>query len=211
MDQKPRVSLMQKKLQSVDIDVTGICSITHNCTGCPGESKRCCSSYEVTITNGELRKIVGCLPLAHHFCSHLRSHHHYVNVFDQISYGVYSIDTTDDGTCVFAYVEGEKMLCSLHTAAEKLRFPVREAKPEACLLWPLALYEEGAIRMLTIQEDALEFGCNVPNFGERFSLCPSLAENIERVFGPEFRFEVQDAVRKQLQWVTISLRGTLRK
>ncbi len=196
---------MRKKLQSIEIDVTGICSVAHDCAGCPRESKRCCSCYEVTITSKELQKIVACMPLAAHLCSDLKSHDGYENVFDQISPGLYFIDTTDDGTCVFAYHEGDKILCSLHTAAEKLRIPIRDAKPEACLLWPLALYEEGETTMLTIHDDALEFICNVPNSRKSFSLCPSLAKNIERVFGPEFRFEVQDAAKKGVQWTRIHL------
>jgi hypothetical protein len=196
---------MQMRLQSIEIDVTGICSIIHDCTGCPGESKHCCSCYEVTITSKEVQKIVACIPLAAHFCSDLKSHDGYENVFDQISPGLHFIETTEDGTCVFAYPEVDKTLCSLHTVAEKLGMPFREAKPESCLLWPLAFYEEGATRILTIQDDALEFACNVTNSKGRFSLCPSLADNIERVFGHEFRFELQNAANKGQPWARISL------
>lgn len=194
--------------QSLKIDVAGICSVIHNCTGCPGESKRCCSSYEVTINSKELQNIIGCMPLAARFCSHLKSHYIYENVFEQISRGLYCIDTNEDGTCVFAYLEGNRIVCSLHTVAEQLGIPFRKGKPESCLLWPLAIFE-GETRILSIHDDAFEFSCNTRNVKGRFSLCPSIAKNIERVFSVEFRNELQDAANKRLHWTSIPLRGPL--
>jgi hypothetical protein len=194
--------------QSLKIDVAGICSVINNCTGCPGESKRCCSSYEVTINSKELQNIIGCMPLAARFCSRLKSHYIYENVFDQISRGLYCIDTNEDGTCVFAYLEGNRIVCSLHTVAEQLGIPFRKAKPESCLLWPLAIFE-GETRILSIHDDAFEFSCNTRNAKGRFSLCPSIAKNIERVFSVEFRNELQDAANKRLHWTSIPLRGPL--
>lgn len=193
---------------SLEIDVAGICSVIHNCTGCPGESKRCCSSYEVTINSKELQNIIGCIPLAARFCSHLKSHYVYENVFEQISRGLYCIDTNEDGTCVFSYLEGNRIVCSLHTVAEQLGIPFRKAKPESCLLWPLAIFE-GETRILSIHDDAFEFSCNTRNTKGRFSLCPSIAKNIERVFGVEFRNELQDVANKRLHWTSIPLRGPL--
>lgn len=196
------------KSQSLEIDVAGICSVHHKCTGCIGESKRCCSRYEVTISSREMQSIIGCIPLATHFCSHLKSHHDYVNVFEEISSGLYSIDTNEEGTCVFAYFEGERIACSLHAAAEKLGIPFRKVKPESCLLWPLAIFE-GESRILSIHDDIFEFSCNARNAKEIFSLCPSIADNIEKVFGIEFMKDLQDAANKGLHWTKIPLRGPL--
>jgi hypothetical protein len=90
--------------------------------------------------------------------------------------------------------------------AEQTGIPFRKAKPESCLLWPLAIYEGGK-RILSIQDDAFEFSCNTRNPEGKFSLCFSIAENIERVFGVEFRNELQDAVNQRLSWKSIPLRG----
>ena len=192
--------------QRLEIDVAGICSVIHNCTGCPGGTKCCCSSYEVTINSQELRNLIGCLPLAARFCPNLKSNDLYENVFEEISRGLYCLDTKENGTCVFAYLKSNKLICSLHTVAEQIGIPFRKAKPEACLLWPLAIYEGGK-RILSIQDDAFEFSCNTRNAEGKFSLCPSIAENIERVFGVEFRNELQDAVNKRLPWKSIPLRS----
>ena len=196
------------KSQSLEIDVAGICSVDHKCTGCPGESKRCCSSYEVTISKKELQNLIGYIPLATHYCSHLKSNHVYDNVFEQISSSLYSIDTNEEGICVFAYFEGDRIACSLHAVAEKLGIPFRKVKPEACLLWPLAIFE-GESRILSIDDDIFEFSCNARYAKGTFSLCPSIADNIERVFGIEFTKDLQDAANKGLNWTRIALCGSL--
>ena len=196
------------KSQSLEIDVAGICSVSHKCTGCIGESKSCCSSYEVAISSKELQNIIGCIPLATHLCSHLKSHHDYANVFEQISRGLYSIDTNEEGICAFAYFEADRIGCSLHFVAEQLGIPFRKVKPEPCLLWPLAIFE-GESRILSIDDDIFEFSCNVRNAKGIFSLCPSIADNIVRVFGVEFAKDLQDAANKGLHWTRIPLRGPL--
>jgi hypothetical protein len=196
------------KSQSLEIDVARICSVNHKCTGCIGESKSCCSSYEVTISSKELKNIVGCIPLAAQFCAHLKTQNDIDNVFEQISSRLYSIDTNEEGTCVFAYFEGDRIVCSLHVVAEQLGIHFRKVKPESCLLWPLAIFE-GESRILSIDDDIFEFSCNVRNEKGIFSLCPSIAGNIERVFGIEFRKDLQDAANKGLRWTRIPLRGPL--
>jgi hypothetical protein len=194
------------KSQNLEIDVAGICSVRHKCTGCIGESKKCCSSYEVTISSREMKNIIGCLPLATQFCSHLKSHHDYVNVFEKIATDLYAIDTNEEGTCVFAYFEGDRIACSLHVAAEKYGIPFRKVKPESCLLWPLAVFE-GKSKILSVHDDIFEFNCNARNAEGVFSLCPSIADNIENVFGIEFMKDLQEAADKGLRWTKIALRG----
>jgi hypothetical protein len=190
--------------ENLEIDIAGICSVIHNCTGCPGESQNCCASYEVTISKKELYKIIGCIPLAARFCSRLKSRYVYENVFEQISSDLYCIDTNEDGICVFSFLEGNRITCSLHTMAEQLAIPFRRVNPESSLLWPLAIFE-GETRILSIHDDAFEFSCNTRNTKGRFSLCPSIAQNIERVFGIEFLAELENAANKGLRWTSIPL------
>jgi hypothetical protein len=194
------------KSKNMEIDVAGICSIVHDCTGCAGESKRCCSSYEVTITTKELQNIDGCIPLAARFCPNLKLHHGYENVFEEISSDLFCIDTNEDGVCAFGYFKDTRILCSLHSAADKFGISFKNAKPRSCLLWPLAIFE-GTANILSIQDDAFEFTCNTRSGKDTFSLCPSIARNIEWAFGAAFRNRVQDAVNKRLPWTNIPLGG----
>lgn len=188
----------------LDVDVAGLCSVIHTCTGCDDLSGHCCSRYEITITGKELLNIIQYLPLASALCPHLESGNAFDNVFDEISRGLYSIDTDDEGTCLFAYSHGTKLRCSLHSVAEQLGIPFGKVKPAACLLWPLALFE-GETEVLTLHEDAFEFSCNRPGRKEGLSLCPSIAGNVEDVFGGAFREQLQDAVNQGLIWTRISL------
>ena len=199
------------ELQIFEVDVVGICSILHHCTGCQGSAKRCCESYEVTIDTSELSNLVGCMPLASRYSDHLQTDTGYKNVFEQISRDLYSIDTNEGGTCVFAYRVGDRTLCSLHTVAEELKIPFTKAKPKSCLLWPLAVFE-GEIGVLSIHDDVFDYGCNLRNKRnprEALSLCPSISKNIEMVFGFEFKNALREAANKGLHRTSIPLRGTL--
>jgi len=129
----------------------------------------------------------------------------YENVFEQITRGLYCIDTDEDETCVFSFLEGNRIACSLYTVAEQLGSPSGRVNPESCLLWLLAIFE-GKTRILSIHDDAFEFSCNTQNAKRRFSLCPSSAQSIKRVFGIKFRDELQNAANKRLRWTSIPLR-----
>jgi hypothetical protein len=198
-------------LKTIDVDVDAICSVLHHCTGCRGAFKLCCASYEVTISSRELKNIVGCIPLASRFSPRLKSRSGYENVFDKISRNLYSIDTDEEGMCVFAYHDMDKIACSLHTVSEKLGIPLRQAKPLSCLLWPLSICE-GETNILSIQDDISEFSCISNNEGHAdgpLSLCPSIARNVDAVFGIQFMNDLQDAANKGLHWTSIPLRGLL--
>jgi hypothetical protein len=194
------------KEKYLGVDVAGICALIHNCTGCRDQSKRCCSSFEVTITGRELSNIVGYFPFAVQFCPHLGKDHSYENVFEQLGPDLYCIDTSEDGLCVFAYFESNTICCSLHTVSSRLKIPLREIKPMSCVLWPLAI-SEGEQPILSIDDDAFEFNCNAKNKKGSLSLCSSIAENIKMAFGKEFSFELQTAANKGLHWTRIPLRG----
>jgi hypothetical protein len=191
--------------KTLKIDVAGICSVNHNCNCCEGESKNCCSSYEVTVTGREMKNIIGYMPMATRFCSQLKTDNDLENVFERVQGRLYSIDTNDDGSCVFSYFEKGKIVCSLHAVAAHMGIPFRKVKPESCLLWPLAIFE-GESRILSIDDDIFEFRCNTPRRKGTMSLCPSIADNIERLFGIEFRNDMQDAASKGLLWTEIPLR-----
>ncbi len=196
------------KNKTIEVDVAGLCSLTHRCTGCKGESKRCCSSYEVAIKKNELERIVGWIPAATKFCPHLKSGNGYKNVFEKLSPGLFGIDTHEDGLCVFAYYDNKKTSCSLHAVSTKLSMPHSQIKPISCILWPLAIFE-AETKILSIHDDAFEFKCNKHRKTENLSLCPSTARIVEIALGNLFKHELEEAANKGLHWTKIPLRGPL--
>ena len=189
--------------QILEIDIAGICSIDHKCNGCRESSKKCCSIYDVTINRQEMENIIDYLPFAAHFCINLKKDGHYLNVFDEISDNLYSIDTNEDGTCSFAYFESGKIVCALHTAADELGIAVQKVKPKSCLLWPLAVFE-GEPEILSIQDDIFEFSCITKKKTETLCLSPSIADSIEKVYGRNLRISLQEAAGKGRRWMKIA-------
>jgi hypothetical protein len=182
--------------------------MTHNCIGCQGDTKCCCSSYEVSISSSELTKIIGCIPDAAKFCPHLKSHNGYENVFEQIGLNLFRIDTAANGLCVFAYSKDNKTLCSLHSVSINLGVSVHQVKPKTCLIWPLAI-SEGKRGILSMHEDALEFRCNAQNHNDSLSLCPNIGRIVESAFGQRFRCELGSAANKGLHRTKIPLHGPI--
>lgn len=193
--------------KTIKVDIKAICSIIHRCDGCADATKQCCTCYEVTLSGKEVENIDGCIPLAARYSPNLKSSAGYENVFEEVSGNFFCIDTTEDGVCAFAYFKETKILCSLHTAAIKEGIPFNTAKPQSCLLWPLAV-SDGAAPTLSIQDDAFEFRCNTRSTNDAFSLSPDIAMNIEWAFGIDFRKMVQAAADKRLPWINIPLNGT---
>lgn len=193
-------------MKTIDVDIAGICSVSHHCTGCEGSALGCCSSYEVIINSKELDNIIGYLHHVSQYCPHLKIRNGYKNVFEQISPNLYAIDTKEDESCVFAYALGDRLLCSLHTVAVELNIPLKDVKPLSCLLWPLAIFE-GKPRVLSIHDDVFDFSCcNSRNAHENDPLlCPSILKNIEMVFGSIFKSELVASAQKGLQWTRIPL------
>ena len=186
----------------IEVDIIGICSVTHNCTGCAEELMRCCSSYDIIINKKELYNIVGYLPLAAEFSPKLVYNNEYKNIFEKIEPNYFCLDTYINSLCHFAYFDQNKLLCSLHTSANKYNIPLKEIKPMVCILWPLAIYEDKTT-ILSIDDDTFEFKCNKFNKFENNFLCPSIVRNIDLVFGIKFRTEIERAARIGLNWIKI--------
>jgi hypothetical protein len=170
-----------KGFASVDIDMASLCSVEHNCNGCGAGEPCCCSTYEVCVTRAEMRRIIQVMPEAARLCPHLGADDGYDNVFEQVEPGLYAIDTTEDGLCLFAYKARRKIQCALHTVALKRGIRLEEVKPKACLLWPM-IFSEGS-EALSLTDDALLFHCNAPKPKGSRSISVSFTEAIELVYG----------------------------
>jgi len=161
----------------IGVDVKAICTIDHECVGCAEVSKSCCARYDVCVSDREMKKIVEVLPEAAKFCSHLKTEDGYANVFEETEEGAHSIDTHENGLCVFAFKQKGLIRCSLHAVETKLGLPLGTVKPKVCILWPLTFNEKGDT--LTLHDDAL--GCDCSSAREKPSnrISPDLLRTIE--------------------------------
>ncbi len=191
--------------RSVEVDVELLVSLENRCNGCVKGGRCCCSSYEVCVTTAELRRIIRVLPEAARFCPHLLTAGGYDNVFEKEEPGLFSIDTTEDGLCLFAYRSRRRIQCSLHTVAMVLGLPLAEVKPKVCMLWPLH-FSEG-VEVLGIISDASKFSCNVRQAPDSRRLSPGFIEAIEMVYGEGCGIQVERAAANGERRTLLVIRG----
>jgi hypothetical protein len=183
----------QHQRSSVEVDIESLLLLENRCNGCAKGERCCCSSYEVCVTTAELKRIIKVLPEAAKFCPHLLTPGGYDNVFEEEEPGLFSIDTNEDGLCLFAYWSNHRIQCSLHTVAVTLGLPLEQVKPKVCLLWPMH-FSEGE-EVLAMINDAFLFNCNFRIAPGSLSLSPGFIEAIERVYGEGCGSEVQNAAK----------------
>jgi hypothetical protein len=176
---------------SVEVDVETLLLIDNRCNGCARGERCCCSSYEVCVSTAEMKRIIKVLPEAAKYCPHLLTRQGYDNVFEKEEPGLFSIDTTEDGLCLFAYWSNRRTQCSLHTVAMTLGLPLEDVKPKVCLLWPMHFSEGDEV--LSMITDAFQFKCNSRNAPGTHCLNPGFVEAIERVYGEGCGTQVQRA------------------
>lgn len=180
-ERRTRKSVPQHKRSSVEVDVGSLLSFENRCGGCARGDTCCCSSYEVCVTTEEMKRIIKVLPEAARYCSHLATAGGYDNVFEQEEPGLFSIDTDEDGLCLFAYWFRGRIRCSLHTVAMERGWPLERVKPKVCLLWPMH-FSEGE-EVLALISDAFQFSCNTRKEAGSGEMSPGLLEAIDRVYG----------------------------
>jgi len=188
---KRNQKLPQHQRSSVEVDVESLLTLENLCEGCVKGEKCCCSSYEVCITTAEMKKIIKVLPEAAKFCPHLLTTGGYDNLFEEEEPGLYSIDTTEAGLCLFAYWSHHRIHCSLHTVALTLGLPLVQVKPKVCLLWPMHFSEGNEV--LAVSDDAFLFRCNARKTSGTRSLSLGFVESIELVYGEGCGIQVKHA------------------
>jgi hypothetical protein len=138
-----------------------------------------------------MKRIIKFLPEAARFCPHLLTAGGYDNVFELEEPGLYSIDTNEDGLCLFAYWSRGRTHCSLHTVALTRGLPLEQVKPKVCLLWPMHFSDGDEV--LGMISDAFQFACNARRAPGSRSLSPGFVEAIEQVYGGGCGVQVQQA------------------
>ncbi len=171
----------QHQRSSVEVDIQSLVRLENRCDGCAAGGRCCCSSYEVCVTAAEVKRIIRVLPEAAKHCPHLLTVGGYDNVFEEEEPGLYSIETTEDGLCLFAYRDDHGIQCSLHTAALSIGLPLEEVKPKVCLLWPMH-FSDGE-EVLAMINDAFLFACNSRKPPGSRNLSPGFVEALDLVYG----------------------------
>ena len=194
--QKTRGKKLSKQHQRscVEVDVESLLLVENSCSGCAKGERCCCSSYEVCVTTAEMKRIIKVLPEAGKFCPHLLTVGGYDNVFDEEEPGLFSIDTTEDGLCLFAYWSHHRIHCSLHSVAVTFGLPLAQVKPKVCLLWPMHFSEGDEV--LAMINDAFLFNCNVRKTPGSHNLSSCFIEAIDLVYGEGCGTQVMHAAEK---------------
>ncbi len=167
---------LRERRNRIRIDYKSIRNIDHECVGCSEVAENCCARYDVCVTTAELKKIILVLPEAAKYCRHLREKNGYANVFDEAENGLHSIETHENGLCVFAFRNKGLIRCSLHAVETSRGLPLGSVKPKMCVLWPLTFSEDG--RELTLHDGALS--CRGSSLRKKPSrhISPALIETI---------------------------------
>jgi len=181
----------QHQRSSVEVDVESLVLLENRCNGCTKGERCCCSSYEVCVTTAEMKRIIKVLPEAAKFSPNLLTTRGYDNVFEQEEPNLFSIDTDDDGLCLFAYRSHGRIRCSLHTVAVTFGLPLEEVKPKVCLLWPMHFSDGDEV--LAMINDAFLFSCNARKARGSRNLSPGFVEALERVYGEGCGTQVEQA------------------
>jgi hypothetical protein len=206
---RPATVSAQRKLKrrrALEVDLASLLSIDHACEGCNKGGKCCCATYEVCVSAAEMDRIISILPEAARLCPHLETNAGFDNVFEEVEPGLFAIDTTEDGLCLFAFRSSNTTRCSLHAAASVAGLPLEQVKPKACLLWPMTFSEGDEVLSLT--DDALSFSCNSPRAGRSCRLSPALMEAIKMVYGKGVGATLQQEADKGTLRVTLNPRNS---
>lgn len=165
----------------VEVDLASLVAVGNSCPGCRKGEPSCCSTFDVCVTTAEMERIIRVLPEASKYAPQLQSREGFENVFDEAGRGLYSLDTDEDGVCVFAYwVEGRNR-CSLHSAAVALGMTLRDVKPKHCMLWPIHVSEGN--ETLAIPGEVVRFRCNTRAQKGSRRVSPALLDAIDKVYG----------------------------
>lgn len=162
-----------------------IIQLEHNCDLCSTGTKCCCSSFDVCITADEVGQIIGVLPQVSKYVPQLIGEDgNFENVFEEEPDGLFSVDTHDDGLCIFAYHHKGETRCSLHSVALDMKLPINKVKPLVCILWPLAI-SDGPEPSISVDSYAFDFHCNHKKPPRSAKLSDSIRESLQTLWGDE--------------------------
>lgn len=184
----------EHRRSSVEVDIQSILMFENNCAGCGRGDTCCCSSYEVCITTAEMKRIIKFMPEAARYCPHLLAIGGFDNVFEDEEPGLHSIETNEDGLCLFAYWFEGRTRCSLHSVALSLDLPLSAVKPKCCMLWPLH-FSDGE-EILALAGDASLFTCNTLRPPKSRSISSGFLAVIDEVYGEGCGMQVQLAAER---------------
>ncbi len=185
---------MNHRKKKWNIDIEEIFSIRHSCEpkNCNGS---CCGCFDVVVDAEEVDRILDYLTLAAKYCKNLFDGDQFINPFEESDNGFFSLETLEDGVCVFFFSnDSGEGLCSLHVAALEIGVEPYEVKPLVCSLWPLAITNAKPY-YISIDDASLEFECCHEQASNN-ELCPNVADIFKKVFGSKVLSQAMKRQRK---------------
>lgn len=172
-------------------DTLPILQLEHNCDLCRTGTKCCCASFDVCITEKEVEQITGVLPYVAKYVPHIVDEDgEFENMFEEEEDKLFSIDTHEDGLCIFAYHKKGETRCALHSAALDLHVPLKEIKPLVCMLWPLAI-SDGSQPIVDVDAYAYQFHCNHKQPPKSARLSPAVQDTLQSIWGKDITATIQ--------------------
>jgi len=125
------------------------------------------------------------LPLAAKYVPHIVDEEGELeNMFEEEDDGLFSIDTHEDGLCVFAYHKKGETRCALHSVALDLKVPIKAVKPLVCILWPLAVSDEPN-PTVDVDAYAYSFHCNHKQPPKSAVLSTTIRDTLQSIWEDE--------------------------
>jgi hypothetical protein len=128
--------------------------------GCPSE-RTCCVGLVVEVSRREVRVVDSLMDELARLLPRLRHGNTYASCFVEDPPG-YTIEPLANGACPFLMRTPTHALCALHRLALATGRDVATVKPAACRHWPVTLVADGLDVRVTVQAQALRFGCVAP-------------------------------------------------
>jgi hypothetical protein len=171
------------------VDVRALSRAAHRCDpALCRDSGSCCAAYDVWVGDEERARLLGRLPEAARYATHLREG----GAFRRLGPDAHAVQKRPDGLCVFAYRAPDgRVLCSLHSAALAAGLGPERLKPHSCVLWPLCV-SSSRPPVISVHGDAFRFPCTRRRRGPA-TIDGGIAGVMRAAFGGEFLSALADA------------------
>jgi Protein of unknown function (DUF3109) len=161
---------------------------------CTKNKKCCCGIFFVDTTAKKVKRIFDIFDSISEFCPALKDGNKYVNPFEEDENNRYSVETKDDGYCIFSYFDKTAALkCAIHSAALKLDADPFFYKPLPCAIWPVTVFKEKDDRTIVCLDTETQSTCLKKKNNIDNTIDPALLKNLELLLGESLSRALQNA------------------
>jgi hypothetical protein len=159
---------------------------------CVKHKQCCCGIFFVETTKRNVDRIFNILDVVSYFCPHLKDGKGYLNPFEENEDNRYSIETKENGYCMFSYLDKVGALrCGIHSAALKLKAEPFFYKPLECSIWPVRIFEEKNSKTVVALDVDAGGGCLKKKNKIDGKIDPVLFETLVLLLGKKITFTIK--------------------